>query len=506
MSLLTRHLSIVIVSLFLKKTNQPSNDPASSSANPNEPSSNNASAAAVAAAAQAGASARSLRELWLKKLECEAVLSLLRKLEIIRRAPSGFDMLIRPLDGGPCKIGAAVVVLSEALSIMFSDDVAMVQAFDRIVEQLMTRKQRAEEILWATLVDVLYRHGDGQGSKEEERRRRERMERRARALEAAVARGETAGSSAANSLNMSTIAEYSDEDETNSYTHTNNSFEDDLSTKSGTPRGGGGGGSTASGANSAATPSNNSGAGSSVQFKRMVGRAILESDIDLEGDELRCLEEPAAWGGTTHSNHTHLPASYLYPEQALPRYTDPILALRILVECLTKLKRLDDVEQYLSEGMVHEIRQVAEREQAKTVARLERQRGRAKLSSMGDGNGWGEGGGGDGTRGGGGEDTDNLKEFRIHLSNLLKAFGGVMTRFLHLAQILRHKIVSINSFSFCNQLSVDELSFVLTRPILIFFNHSALIPTSRKCALPTRFHPRPSILSSSMPNSPCNAR
>ena len=39
------------------------------------------------------------------------------------------------------------MVLSEALSIMFSDDVAMVQAFDRIVEQLMTRKQRAEEVL-----------------------------------------------------------------------------------------------------------------------------------------------------------------------------------------------------------------------------------------------------------------------------------------------------------------------------------------------------------------------
>ncbi len=369
------------------------------------------------------------------------MLSLLRKLEIIRRAPSGFDALIRPPDGGPCKIGAAVVVLSEALSIMFSDDVAMVQAFDRIVEQLMTRKQRAEEILWATLVDVLYRHGDGQERKEE-RRRREYMERRARAMEAAVARGENAGSSAG--MNMSTIAEFSDEDETNSYTHTNNSFEDDVSTKSGTPRGGSTGGGSSGGAGNAVIASTNLPA--STQFKRMVGRAILESDIDLEGDELRCLEEPAAWG-TTHSVHTHLPASHLYPEQALPRYTDPVLAIRILVECLTKLKRLDDVEQYLSESMDREIRQVAEREQAMTVARLERQRGKAKLSSVGYGNG-GEGGGGEGMRGGG-DDTDNLKEFRIHLNNLLKAFGGVMTRFLHLAQILRHKIVSINSFFFC---------------------------------------------------------
>ena len=84
--------------------------------------------------------ARPLHELWLKKLKCKVVLSLLRKLEILRRAPSGFDLLIRPLDGGLFKIGAVVVVLSESLSIIFSDDVAQVQAFDRFMEQLMTRK------------------------------------------------------------------------------------------------------------------------------------------------------------------------------------------------------------------------------------------------------------------------------------------------------------------------------------------------------------------------------
>lgn len=342
----------------------------------------------------------------------------------------GFDSLIRPLDGGPCKIGAAVVVLSEALSIMFSDDVAQVQAFDRIMEQLMTRKQRAEEILWATLVDVLYRHGDKQ-SKEEERRRRERMERRARAMEAAVARGEASAAAG-----MNTIAEYSDEDESNSYTQTCNSFEDDLSTKSGTRDSIAGGSAGAN--NPSAHSTSSSGNAATMQFKRMVGRAILESEIDLEGDELRCLEEPAAWGSHAHSQHTHLPASYLYPEQALPRYTDPVLALRILVECLTKLKRLDDVEQYLSEGMDRAIRQVAEREQAKTYARLERHRGRAKMN-LGDGD---EGSGGEGIRRAG-DDVDNLKEFRIHLNNLLKAFEGVMSRFLHLAQILRNKIVSI---------------------------------------------------------------
>ena len=69
---------------------QPSNNDPMSSANPNEPRDAVAAAhASAAAAAQAGASARSLRELWLKKLECEAVLSLLRKSEILRRAPPG---------------------------------------------------------------------------------------------------------------------------------------------------------------------------------------------------------------------------------------------------------------------------------------------------------------------------------------------------------------------------------------------------------------------------------
>ncbi len=107
------------------------------------------------------------------------------------------------------------------------------------------------------------------------------------------------------------------------------------------------------------------------------------------------------------------------------------MAIRILVECLTKLKRLDDVEQYLIEGMDHEIRQVSKREQAKTYARLERQRGKASLSTIGEGTG-----------GDGGEDVDSLKEFHIHLHNVLRAFGGIMARFLHLAQILRNKIVS----------------------------------------------------------------
>ena len=74
------------------------------------------------AAREAAANAMSLRELWLKKLECESILSLLNKLDVIRAAPSRFDYLIQP----PCRIGAAVLSLSHALATMFSDDVAQV--------------------------------------------------------------------------------------------------------------------------------------------------------------------------------------------------------------------------------------------------------------------------------------------------------------------------------------------------------------------------------------------
>lgn len=84
---------------------------------------------------------------------------------------------------------------------------------------------------------------------------------------------------------------------------------------------------------------------------------------------------------------------------------------------------------------------MAEREQARTFARLERRRGRRGAAGLDPGDDGGEGGGGaDGAVEG--DDVDTLREFRIHLNNLLKAFAGVMTRFLHLAQILRHKIVS----------------------------------------------------------------
>ena len=149
--------------------------------------------------------------------------------------------------------------------------------------------------------------------------------------------------------------------------------------------------------------------------------ALLETDSDLGGDKLRC----------AHLNPnavvTHLPAKYLHPEQALPRHTDPVLALRILVDCLTKLKRLDDVEQFLSEGMEREIRRVAEREQAETHARLEQRRELRTVSEGVDGRG-------DSMRGD--REEDELKDIRVHFNNLLKSFGGEQCCCLFLTIIL----------------------------------------------------------------------
>ena len=46
------------------------------------------------------------------------------------------------------RIGAATIAVAQALDTMFSSDVAQVQALHKIIEQLMMRKQKAEEVVW----------------------------------------------------------------------------------------------------------------------------------------------------------------------------------------------------------------------------------------------------------------------------------------------------------------------------------------------------------------------
>ena len=96
---------------------------------------------------------------------------------------------------------------------------------------------------------------------------------------------------------------------------------------------------------------------------------------------------------------------------------------------MAKLQRIDDVERTLNETLGQELRKLAQKEQAKTIARLERhvnapgQRRRRRFYHK----------------------NHDLREFRRHLTGLLSSFGCVMIRIRlsHLAQIFRHRIVSI---------------------------------------------------------------
>lgn len=351
-------------------------------------------ASAVVGAEAAGDGGKSLRELWLKKLECEAVLSLLHKLEKIRRAPTTFDVLVQPPSGtGPCRIGSAVTLLSDALQTMFSDDVAQVQALHKIMEQLMTRKQRAEEIIWETLGDVIYlRTGNAVRPGELEQEGGVLASGRKHHYVGAGAAAGTGGARGGSGDDSDADSVFSD-------------MEDDVSSATGS-RGKGGRGSAVGG-------------GPAFVGGRTIPRAILDSEVDLEADELRCLEEGSV------------------SDRPIPQYADPVLALRILTEALARLGRLEDMERVLGENVERELRRIVQAEQARTFARMERRRnaggGRRGLGAV-------EGGGG--MMGQLAESEEAMRDFRVHLSNLLVAFGSVVLRLSHLAQIVRHRIVS----------------------------------------------------------------
>jgi len=364
-------------------------------------------AAAVEAAADGG---KSLRELWLKKLECEAVLSLLHKLEKIRRAPTTFDVLVQPPSGtGPCRIGSAVTLLSDALQTMFSDDVAQVQALHKIMEQLMTRKQRAEEIIWETLGDVVYlRTGNAVRPGE--------LEQEGGILASSGRKHHYVGAAGGG-----VGGDDSDADSVFS------DMEEDASSAAGSRGKGGKGG------------------GPAFVGGRTIPRTILDSEVDLEADELRCLEEGSV------------------SDRPIPQYADPVLALRILTEALVRLGRLEDMERVLSDNVERELRRIVQTEQARTFARMERRRnaggGRRGLGAM-------EGGGG--MMGQLAESEEAMRDFRVHLSNLLVAFGSVVLRLSHLAQIVRHRIVSAEG-------CVNRFSLPLASVNPLFLTH-ALLP------------------------------
>ena len=419
-----------------------------------------AGAAAAAAASQAAAAekagVKSLRELWLKKLEYEAVLSLLRKLEVIRRAPTSFDLLVTPGDGGQCRIGAAVVLLSDALQTMFSDDVAQVRALHKITEQLMTRKQRAEEVIWNALADVVYLRtgnavatgelgeeivvggtleggdkkggegGGGGGKSKSDPKRRHRYVSSA----PPASRHPRTGALEYGGNDEWGDDDVGDDDDDSMGMLSDDDDDDDVSiessVKSGRRR------STAA-VTSVAPPGSALDSYQTLLARGGAGRAIprvvLEDDLDLEADEMRCLED---YHDATGSRR----AVQNFVDPRPPRYADPVLALRILVEALAKLGRLDDVERVVGESVEIEVRRIAQAEQMRTTIRMDRRRSGERTQR----------GGGVGAAAMQAQDVraiqEAMRDFRLHLRNILIAFGSVMLRLSHLAQILRHRVVS----------------------------------------------------------------
>jgi hypothetical protein len=448
---------------------------------------------------------KSLRELWLKKLESEAVLSLLQKLQIIRETPVAFDLLVH---SQPCRIGAAVVLLSDAINTMFKDDVAQIQALNKITEQLMTRKQKAEEIVWETLQDVLFlRTGD---YPREERKALEGVENGVGFNPTSIhvelngngnGNGNGGGSIHTKESNMngagaaskrrarsnfqqasgqrpprkhlyvSALNQRRNDDDSDADASEDDSmtmYSDDYSSKSGhnsiEKRNGNvnGNGNIANQSSTgrlakpnlrksktagsyfvasahahAEDPSPNIFANFHNHQGQLLPRAMMESELDLEAgaDELRCLETFGS-GTTAYSSFSN------DGTLVLPRYNDPILGLRILIEALAKLGRLDDVERCISENIDRELRKIAEMEQAKTLAKLEQHRNRSKAGAGLGGHGHGHGHRRNATMGGMDAADEKLKDFKVHMKSLLTSFGSVMLRLSHLAQILRHRIVS----------------------------------------------------------------
>jgi hypothetical protein len=481
------------------------------------------------AARAAASSAMSLRELWLKKLEAEAVLALLDKLDTIRAAPMKFDDLLRRH-----LIGAAVLTVSNGLDTMFMSDVNQVQALHKIMEQLMIRKQKAEEVVWELLSDVLFlRTGNGTaqlvalGAGAGEALFNNLDKSKGRHPRRISANTSTSGES--NSIKQeSTDGGSTDPNNKNNNIDSNNSIVANSSIASGAPtrqqlsqqsnnpstnplaaasylwnlpptgwdyirrqqmgmvnpfltvrmrfaldpddlqlesilrnieaqqrereRGRLSDGvdedfyddeeednSLFGSSRSSSAPTTNPGdekkqgdaaAGddstqNNSRPETVIPATMMDAEFDLEADERRSLEEQQYDSqGRRRKQALHM---------TKPTYLDHVLALRTLVECLVRLRRLDDVERIVTEALERELSQLVQREQARTFLWVEKSstdrlrkgaggRYAALLNKAGSG--------------------IDLRDFRQHLNHILSAFGNVQIRLIHLTQIIRHRIVS----------------------------------------------------------------
>ena len=415
----------------------------------------------------AAQSAMSLRELWLKKLESEAVLALLDKLDRIRAAPRLFDSYLEQR-----RIGAAVTTVAKGLETMFSSDVAQVQALHKIMEQLMNRKQKAEEVVWELLMDVLFlRTGNGpaqvlaaSSSTTTSSNGMHKTSLVTMSSAGSVVSNDSANKK--NALNVSTNGTSATQDhhrqhllsmnhrnpfldsktrfaldidlqaDLSANSNRNNDFdetEDDLFVDDGVDE-------------------NNAEAQQRRKLDMVVPTGMMEAEFDLEGEERRSLEEQSYANANSSNGRSRSSSS---KKKTRVTYLDHVLGLRTLVECLVRLRRLDDVERILVDALEQELPALVQREQARTFLDVEqssshimgKKSGRYQMLLQKAGA------------------TTDLRDFRKHLAHMISAFGNVYLRLVHLAQIIRHRIVSLSCYE-CFWLVVKtSLGCLLTRPI-----------------------------------------
>lgn len=394
----------------------------------------------------------SLRELWMKKLEGEALLTLIAKINIVRDAPGRFDNLTTG-DHKNCRIGAATRCLTEALDTMFSDDVSQVDALSQILENLMTRKTTAGVILWETLEDILYlRTSNGPvlqfevntpPQQDQNKKQKQPNVPHPRALQKAAsfggdsqAKGQDKGATDQTLVPKGTrrifnpfhknhvllcVKDTGDTDDVSIDSNAGEPDDDDdddnddlddveeTKVESETP--------TIKRATSDISADTDAPEEENVtegkkkhSRKMMIPRSVVESEVYLVGDELRCFDF-----------ESEALSKVGVQKRYIPRYTDPVLSLRIVVESLVKIGQLQLAESILLKNIEKEIKNIIQREQARTFYRLDRRKPSETMRSAG-------------------KNAAELKDFRRHFSAILSSFGCIMMRLSHLAQISRNKI------------------------------------------------------------------
>lgn len=295
------------------------------------------------------------------------------------------------------------------------------QALHKIMEQLMLRKQRAEELIWDILQNVLFLRTANGSEKQLDVLLNEKDSKRRAAEFRAISMNHGVQNPFFSPRIRLSPDDLDDDDVSVDSQNSGASLfsvEDVVDDGSAAP-------STAASSTTAARRKTIGTAtlmDGVTQQRMMIPIPVIEAELDLEADERRCLEQSAALYGFGLTNYRVQSSDPRHVQ--LPSYADPVLSLRILVECLANLRRLDDVERILNENLENEIKGVVQREQARTFARLERRKTGPSLRTSRQ------------------KKTD-LKDFRRHWTGLLSAFGCVMLRLSHLAQILRFRIVSI---------------------------------------------------------------